>query len=420
MISMDKLKGKAIKYLTWLQGYTKTDMVYLVKGSFWLGIGQFVSSGAAFLTSIAFANLLAPEVFGAYKYILSINSILLITTLAGMDSAITQSVARGYDGTLALGVRTKMKWGVLGSIISLAIALYYFFQGNMVFAIAFSITAVFVPFVESFDMFNSLLWGKKLFDVQTKYNVAKKVIALAAMIGVIFFTKELYIILSVYFLSIVLPNLYLYYRIKKRYVENDNVDPESISYGKNLSGIYVISLLLGEFDKILVFHYVGAVDLAIYSLAIAPTDQIKGLLKNLNSLAMPQFSQRTVEEIKKGIWHKVWILGLTTTLLVAIYVALAPFFFQLFFPKYISSIHFSQILAISLIPIVLAGFIYTVLEAQKAQRQLYNYNLYSNIVNLIILFPLIYSFGIWGAVFSRLITRTFTFFLSSLLVKNLK
>ena len=42
-------------------------------------------------------------------------------------------------------------------------------------------------------MFNSLLWGKKLFDVQTKYNIIKKFIALASVIGIIFLIALLYI-----------------------------------------------------------------------------------------------------------------------------------------------------------------------------------------------------------------------------------
>ncbi len=413
---MEKLKNSAVNSLRFLERYTKTDMVYLAKGSFWLGIGQIVSSGAAFLTSIAFANLLLPEVYGIYKYILSINSLLLITTLAGMDSAVTQSVARGFDGTLELGIKTKMKWGVFGTILSLGIALYYFFQGNMMLSIAFSITAIFVPFTESFDMFNSLLWGKKLFDVQTKYNVIKKCIALIAMISVIFLTKNLYLILIIYFLSIVLPNIYFLQRTNKIYLGNNTADPEAMKYGKKLSAIYVITLLLGELDKILIFHYIGPINLAIYSLALAPTDQIKGMLKNVNSLAMPQFSQRTPEEIRKTIWHKVLIMALGVTLVVALYVILAPIFFNMFFPKYIESVRFSQIMAISLIPIILAGFIYTILEAQKAQKELYRYNLYSSVLNIVILFPLIYYLGIWGAVFSRLITRTFTFLLSATLI----
>jgi O-antigen/teichoic acid export membrane protein len=419
MVKMDRLKTNTVKGLRFLERYTRTDMVYLARGSFWLGIGQIVSSGAAFLASIAFANLLAPETFGIYKYILSINSLLLITTLAGMDSAVTQSVARGYEGTLALGVKTKMKWGVFGTIISLGIALYYFFQGNMVLAIAFSITAVFVPFSESFDMFNSLLWGKKLFEVQTKYNVIKKIIALAIVIGIIFLTQNIYFILIAYFLSTILPNIYFLHRTKKIHISNNNVDPDAIKYGKNLSAIYIIGLLVAELDKILVFHYIGPINLAIYSLAVAPTDQIKGLLKNVNSLAMPQLSNRTPEEIKKGVWRKVLTLTLFTTLIILFYILLAPLFFRLFFPKYLDSVLYSQFLSLSIISAVVAGFFYTILESQKAQKELYKYNAYSNSISILILFPLVYYYGIWGAVLSKIVGRLFMSIYLAYLIKKL-
>lgn len=417
---MDGLRNRALKTLKWLEIYTKTDMVYLARGSFWLSIGQFVASMSAFLTSIAFANLLSPDAFGIYKYIISINSLLLITTLSGMDSAITQSVSRGFDGTLNSGVKTKMKWGLFGTILSFGIALYYFLNGNMILSISFSLVAFFVPFAESFDMYNSLLFGKKLFDVQTKYNVIKKLITLVVMISVLFLTKNLYYIILAYFLSTTLPNLYFLKRTERLYKENDNIDKESVKYGKNLSAINIITLILGELDKVLVFQYVGAANLAIYSLAVAPTDQIKGLLKNVNALALPQFAQRTPDEIRKTIWQKIKILSFVSILIILVYVILAPFFYKIFFPKYLDSIVFSQILSISLIPVIISGFIYTVFESQKAQREIYKFNVYSSVFGLIILFPMVYFYGLWGAVISRIVTRLFIFSLSVKLINDVE
>lgn len=417
---MDEIRNKGVKGLRWLEKYTKTDMVYLTHGGFWLGLGQIISSGSAFLTSIAFANLLAPETYGLYKYIISITSLVGITTLSGMDSAVTQAISRGYDGVLIPAVKTKIKWGAIGSLISLIIAGYYYSQGNVILTISFCIVSVFVPFSEAFDMYNSLLWGKKIFDKQTKYNSIRKILSLVAIISTLFLTKNLFIILLVYFSFLSIPAGLFFYKTIKEHLSNREIDGETLTYGKHLSLVNVIGLALGELDKILIFHYLGAVNLAIYALAVAPADQIKGLLKNVNSLAMPQFSNRTLAEIKKTIWHKIQILSLVTTLMVLVYVLFAPIFFDLFFPKYLASIHYSQVIAISLIPIVVAGFLYTSLESQKAKKELYQYNLFSNIINIIILLPLIYYFGIWGAVISRLIVRFITFVISIILVRNLK
>ena len=416
---MDELKNSGFRGLKWLERYTKTDMIYLAKGGFWLGIGQVIASGSAFITSIVFANLLLPDTYGIYKYVLSIYGLLTISTLSGMDSAVTQATARGFEGTLRPAIKEKMKWGLLGSIVSIVLAVYYLTKGNTVLSISLCIVAFFVPLAESFDMYNSLLWGKKLFKTQVNYNVIKKIISLVAITATIFLTNNIFYIVLVYFASMVIPNYIILKIIEKNKQENTNVDPEAIGYGKHLSLAYIISTALSELDKILVFQYVGAKDLAIYTLAVAPNDQIKGLFKNINSLAMPKFSERTTEEIKKSIWHKVRILALSMGVVVLAYIVISPYFYTVFFPKYIASIKYSQILSVSLIPVVISGFIYTVLESQKAKKEIYEYNLYGNVVGIVILFPLVYYYGIWGAIFSRVITRFFSLGLSTFLIKKM-
>lgn len=415
---MERIKAPVVRFLRYTEQYTKTDMLYLAKGGFWLGIGQFISTGSAFIMSVAFANLMAPESYGLYKFVLSINSLILITTLSGIDSAVTQAVSRGFEGTMNLGFKTKMRWGILGSLISAFVATYYLVQGNNLLAICFGIVSIFIPFTESSDIYNSLLWGKKLFNVQAKYNVINTIIILVTTTTTLVLTKNIYIILAIYLLALTIPNFFFINRTKKLYVKNNEVDKESIEYGKHLSIIGLLGLLASQLDKILVFHYIGATNLAIYSIAIAPTDQVKGLLKNINSLAMPKFSEKTTIEIKNGIWHKVGILALIMIFIITAYIIFVPFLFKIFFPKYIASVIYSQIISISLIFAVLAGFLATVMESQKAKMDLYKYNVYTNVINIATLFPLIHYFGIKGAIASKMIARIFSFIYSSYLIKK--
>lgn len=417
--SFNWLTRKTLSLRATIEKYLKTDLNYLLHGSFWLGLDQLSSSGTSFLLSIAFANLLAPDTYGIYKYILSITSLLMITTLSGMDPAVTQSISRGNEGTLTEGVRTKMKWSTIGSFISICIAIYYGLHHNIIFAISFIIVAIFLPICESYDMYNSMLAGKKLFKTQALYDISRNAIILIALVCAVYFSANIYIILLVYFLTLAIPNAFLYFRTLSIHKENNTMDPGVLEYGKHLSVIYIIGTILGELDKILVFHFVGAANLAVYTLATAPTDQIKGILKNINSLALPRFSSRTAGEIRKTIWHKLIILASLTSVGIVVYIFIAPLFFKIFFPKYITSVLYSQILSISLLAAILSGFLYTVLQSQKAKKELYKYNIYSNIINFIVLIPLVYYFGIWGAVATRVVTRFFTFGLSILLVRNI-
>ncbi len=417
---MNDLKNSAFRSLKWLERYTKTDMIYVAKGGFWLGIGQFVASGSAFLVSLALSNLISPETFGLYKYVLSIYSLLAISTLSGMDSAVTQAISRGFDGTFIVGVREKVKWGFWGSVLSALLSIYYFSQQNSILGICFLIISAFVPFIESLDMYNSLLWAKKLFDAQSGYGVIKKIISLVSITVTVFLTKNLYILVAVYFISILIPNYFIYLRVIKKNIDNEKIDSEAIGYGKNLSTINIIRLISNELDKILVFHYLGAVNLAIYSLAMAPTDQIKGLLKNVNSLAFPQLARRNSEEIKKVFKSRILILSGITISIVIAYIIAAPVFYKIFFPKYLDSIIYSQIISLSLVGGVLISFFYTILESQKAQKELYQYNLYESIVGILILFPFIFYFGIWGAISSRIINRIIFTVLGYNLVKKME
>ncbi len=67
---MQTLRAKICNFLRWSEKYIKTDMIYLVKGGFWLTLGQIISSVSSLLLVIAFANLLPKETYGIYKYFL--------------------------------------------------------------------------------------------------------------------------------------------------------------------------------------------------------------------------------------------------------------------------------------------------------------------------------------------------------------
>src|SRR3989344_3136851 len=142
---MQNLRQKAHSMLRGSEGFFKTDMVYLAEGGSWLSLGQIVSSISSFLLIIAFANLVPKETYGTYKYVLSIVGILLIPSLPGISTAVSMAATRGLDGTLALALTTKVRWGFISSLASLLLAGYYFVSGNTSLMISFLIASIFLP-----------------------------------------------------------------------------------------------------------------------------------------------------------------------------------------------------------------------------------------------------------------------------------
>jgi O-antigen/teichoic acid export membrane protein len=89
------MKKKIDDFLRSSGNYTKVDISYFTRGTFWLSSAQIVNSLAVFGLSIILTKFLPREVFGKYKYILSLGSILAGFVFSGYYTAITQSVARG-------------------------------------------------------------------------------------------------------------------------------------------------------------------------------------------------------------------------------------------------------------------------------------------------------------------------------------
>jgi len=393
-------------------------MVYLARGGFWLTLGQVVASASGFLLAIAFANLLPKETYGEYKYILSIVGLLSIPTLSGMSNALIRSVARGYEGSLIPAVRTKIKWGFLGGVAALALAGYYFYNDNTTLTFAFLIAGLFIPFHQAAQVNAALLNGRKLFDQSTKYKIISSIITTGGLIATVFFTQNIILIIISYFIINTISRFVLLAIIIKKFKPNKNTEKDTILLGKHLSFVQVLNTIAGQLDKILIWHFLGAAEVAIYSFALAPPRQIRGLTKKIPPLAMPKLAQKDIPTLKKTLPGKVAKLALIVAAVTIIYITAAPFIYHIFFPEYLDSIKYSQIFALSLIVYAIAP-IGTTFTAHARKKSIYLSNTITPLVNIALLLVLLPIYNIWGAIAALLITRYFHAVLTLLLFKKL-
>ncbi|MEK7538898.1 MAG: oligosaccharide flippase family protein [Patescibacteria group bacterium] len=419
---IERAKITAYQLLRKSEKYTKTDMVYLTKGGFWLGVGQIISSVAIFSLAIAFANLMSQETYGTYKYVLSITGLLTILTLRGVDSAVLQSVARNFEGVLIPALKTRIRWGLLSATSSICIAIYYYINGNNTLAISFLIASGFLPFIDSFGIYNALLNGKKLFHLSATYAAISQIGSAITMAGSLFFTKNLFTILFVYFLSWTLFRFVFFMVTIKKFPPNNKIDPETIPYGKHSSLINIFDALVSSVDGLIVFHYLGSVNLAIYSFALAPVVQIRGLLNNIPTLAIPKLSARSSIEIEVVLRKRILALFALGAFISLAYILVAPYIYQIFFPKYIDSVFSSQLfsLAIALsLPQVIFGSTVGSKLTLIPKKMLYLWNI-PGVIFIISVLTLIGAFGVNGVIFSRLLSITSGFVINCIIWKKIK
>src|SRR3989344_3617190 len=168
---MQRLKDKGLQGLQFLGDYFETDAVYVAKSGFWLSLGQIFSSGLAFLLSIFFANYVSKDIYGQYKFVLSITGILGALSLTGMGTIVIQAVARGAEGILKDAVKTTLRWGFIILLFGLGGSVYYFLNGNNVLGFSMLIAALALPITNSFGLYGGYFSGKKNFKMSTLYWV---------------------------------------------------------------------------------------------------------------------------------------------------------------------------------------------------------------------------------------------------------
>ncbi len=402
---MEKAKQKVTDLLIWLEKYTKIDMIYTAKGSYWAIISQIVLSSLSFLLSIAFAYYVSKEAYGQYKYILSLVGIFATFTLTGLGLATTTAITNGFEGTLNYAFWKNIKWSMLLFVLSIGSSIYYFWNGNSSLGISILIVGCLWPFFTSTNFYTCYLTAKKDFRRNAIYfNIIGNLFPYICLLVTMFLTSNPVWLVIVYIVSNTLIGIILYRRIIEIYKPNKKVDTEIISYSKHLSLITILSGFSGNIDQILVFHFVGPVQLAIYNFAVAIPNQIKGPIQNLGNLIFPKFIERSTNDIKSGMKNKMMLLFIGITAIILVYIALVPYVFHIFFPKYSDSIFYSQIFALSLLWVVSIPA-NTFLTAKKKIKEQYIESISGFIVQIILLSVGIIYWGLIGLVIARVIIR---------------
>ncbi len=395
------------------QRYFKTDMIYLAKNGFWLTLGQVSISFFAFMLTIAYANMLPKDSFGTYKYILSLGSVFGAITLTGLSTALTRAVSRDSHESLLTIFWVQLRWSLWITFFAGLGSLYYLLNENTVLATALLIIAVFSPISQAGGLYLSFLNGKRDFRRKSIYDIFYNLIPAISIFISLFFTTNPVILVFVFFISYTLAALLFFILTIKRYPDTEKgvVHPETITYAKHLSIMNLLSAGASQIDKVLIFHYLGPLQLAIYAFALSPISQLASLLRSINILSFPKFSSTSKELIQGTLPEKLARLWIPLALVVAAYCIAAPFVYKILFPEYLDAVIYSQIYALSLL-LFPQEFMRTAMTAHASEKTLYTSTLSLLIIRIICLLLLVPSFGIAGAIGALLITNVLNTFVT--------
>ena len=389
-------------FLRWSERYTKTDMVYFASGGFLSLVSQVTALGGALALAVMVSHYVPKTSYGEYKYILSIIALLSSFSLNGIGGAVLQSAAQGFNSALQKGFWANLRWSFVIFIGALVMALYYFWAGNVTLAAGILIGGSLSPFLASAGLFSPFLAGKKDFVYQTLFSIGDNLIPICLMIGTVMLTGNPLILIAVYFITNTLAALYFYRRTKIMYAQSlQKHDETMLRYSKHLSIMGILGGIAENIDQILLFHFMGGAQLAIYNFAIAIPNQMRTPIKNIDAMLQARFVNRTAKEIKSGMWNKIFWYFISAVTLAIAYFFIAPYVFTFLFPQYLEAILYSQIYIFWIIALAFDP-INSYISSRKNVKALYTSTIVYSISKIVLLFVGVFFWGLMGVIVARI------------------
>lgn len=391
--------------------YTKTDMVYLASSGFWINLGSISISIFSFILYLAFANFLPKEVYGTYQYLLSVGAIIGSFTLTGMNNALTRAVSLGKEGAVSASIKVQLTWNVLPLLGAWTLGGYYLMQGDQTLGFGLFLIGVFVPINATYNSYLAYINGRKDFRGGFFFSLFNSFLYYPALIVTAYFSKIALALLAANLASQAIGAFISYRASISIYRPNVVTDDGSLQYGKHLSAMGFLSSVAAQLDSILVYHFLGAAPLALYSFATAIPDRIASLTKFVSAAAFPKFAKRSDRELVSILGHRIlWAIA-GGSLISGVYVLFAQLIFDIFFPTYLSAAPYSMLY--SLMIVLSIGNIFTAaLTARGKVVPLYVLNTTMPLIQLSFLTYGAIFFGLWGLIVGRLIAALLQLILS--------
>lgn len=395
------------RFATYIEKSLRIDAHYFLHGGFWLILTQAILVTSGVVTTALFAHFLSGTDYGIYRYLIGLAVILSSLSLTGLGEAILQSSAKKYYYFYNESLKSNLYYNTPMIFLSLGGGLYYWINQNNILSLGCLLIAILQPIINSFQFIPVFLQGSKRFQESTILQSTKTLFVAALTVSALLLEKNVLILFAVYLVANVLFNIlsHLLYRPDRKEPASPEIIEKYLTYAKNTSVRNFVSTLAFRFDTLLIFTRLGALELAIFTIAVIIPEQIKGSFKNIASLLIPKYaSHPDFNVLKKSIPKRSLQLFFILLLIAVLYILAAPYVYGLFFPKYQSAVIYSQLFALTF-PAYVYYIPLTLLMAKMDEKKMYDFHIRTSVFQLFTVFLFIYFLGLLGAVLARIVVQ---------------
>lgn len=360
-----------------------------------------------FVSTILFARMLTPAEYGQYSFVLATSMLLNFLALPGMQTAIAQAAAQGFDGVLGAATRARVRFGLAGTLLLLAIAAGTWRSHGPQVAAGFVMAAIVFPVTHAVDGYWHHLTGRQLFEQMARWRLAQMVVPTVATWLALALTRQFIWALAAGFVSSAILNLWCYRQTQRRFCRNREVKPGALGFGSRLSVLGVLKSVEARVDHVMLGTFLPAEQLGWFNMGDRISDAaLKTPWTIVSQMLFPRLAEVSEAEARRRT--VVWGTYLVVIFwgLFALFWLLAPVVLPwLLGPAHRESVRLSQWLAL-----IAAGSVpWSVFEvyahARAAERSLWISRMVVTVTHLATLPIFLSRWGVTGVLLSIAVSR---------------
>lgn len=372
----------------------KRETAYLARGVLWLGSTQVVASASALILTFALARYLDPDVYGSYRYVLSLVAVAGAFGLSGLGTGLMRSVARGKDGSYRQALITGLRYAPIpAAILMLAAAYEYALGSGERVGIALVIAALGVVAINTFSLYKYYLTARRAYVSMLVVTALTELIPVLVLVAAVLYASlDLVSLIALFFATHGATSImgYVWSRLLSP-VRNEDHDETLRDRAKGLSFANIVSAVATYGDRLLIFHLMSPVDLARYAVAQTLPEQLRAIAKLGLSAVFPKLAAGAYPLRSLILRSFFGIAGIG--MLAVLYALSAPLLIAFLFPAYADVAGLSMLFALySFLGVVfLLGT--TLLSVRDDTKHVYYANLALSVLMLVFVPAAIVLYG---------------------------
>lgn len=390
----------------------------LLKNSFWRFFGILPNKVVRLVIVMLAAKELGPELFGNYNYLVALTGMAFIVSDWGINILLIRDYQQRADKDVVVSTSFVARFLILFLALVVSVIILLFNRDSAAFLPGIIIALTFV--IGNFkELFVAIFLAVQKAELEAKVYFFDSFLSLAIFVLIFYFKASVINFSLSYFLaSLLVMFIAWFYSHKIIRISLKNFDKTFfkllIKNGLPLSLFGILGYIFFATDQLFLKHYAGYEAVGHYALATKLILAMQVLPSLINSVLLPILSRNIGNKqiIKKSVYLGMAIYGGAGLLISGLIYFATPLFISFFGDKYLASSAVIQYLSPILIFMFMVTLLDYVLVAYNLQKQDFYLTMVAAIVNLVLLYFLVPTYGLMGAVWSSLISQALNFILT--------